>query len=140
MGYTPGGTDAQQQSGGQDGKTTLVTSVIEQNNAKQAPAPALGQASTPAPVSVIHAVAQRAETDPKLKSVVKVVAAGQASKDQLELFQTNLNDSASQNHTTGQKRGAAANEKVRSKKRKSSNDPQLSTTGGETAEQEPRKV
>ncbi|KAF9698759.1 hypothetical protein EKO04_003103 [Ascochyta lentis] len=51
-----------------------------------------GPASTPAPDPVIHMLAARAGTDPELKAVMKIVAAGQASKDQLEFFQTHINE------------------------------------------------
>jgi hypothetical protein len=60
--------------------------------AQKAPAPTPGPASTPAPDPVIHMLAQRAGVDPELKSVMKIVAAGQASKDQLEFFQTHINE------------------------------------------------
>jgi len=59
---------------------------------QKAPAPTPGPASTPAPDPVIHMLAQRAGVDPELKSVMKIVAAGQASKDQLEFFQTHINE------------------------------------------------
>jgi hypothetical protein len=59
---------------------------------QKAPAPIPGPASTPAPDPVIHMLAQRAGVDPELKSVMKIVAAGQASKDQLEFFQTHINE------------------------------------------------
>ncbi|KAF1913886.1 hypothetical protein BDU57DRAFT_558825 [Ampelomyces quisqualis] len=59
---------------------------------QKAPAPAPGPASTPAPDPVIHMLAQRAGVDPELKSVMKIVAAGQASKEQLEFFQTHINE------------------------------------------------
>lgn len=48
--------------------------------------------STPAPDPVIHMLAARAGTDPELKAVMKIVAAGQASKAQLEFFQTHINE------------------------------------------------
>ncbi|KAG9187645.1 hypothetical protein G6011_05516 [Alternaria panax] len=51
------------------------------------PAPA-----APAPDPVIHMLAARAGTDPELKAVMKIVAAGSASKDQLEFFQTHINE------------------------------------------------
>ncbi|KAJ4982779.1 hypothetical protein SVAN01_11738, partial [Stagonosporopsis vannaccii] len=51
-----------------------------------------GPASTPAPDPVIHMLAARAGTDPELKAVMKIVAAGQASKKQLEFFQTHINE------------------------------------------------
>lgn len=59
---------------------------------QKAPAPTPGPASTPAPDPVIHMLAQRAGVDPELKSVMKIVAAGQASKDQLEFFQSHINE------------------------------------------------
>jgi hypothetical protein len=59
---------------------------------QKAPAPTPGPASTPAPDPVIHMLAQRAGVDPELKSVMKIVAAGQASKEQLEFFQTHINE------------------------------------------------
>lgn len=61
--------------------------------AQQAPPQtAPGPASTPAPDPVIHMLAARAGTDPELKAVMKIVAAGQASKEQLEFFQTHINE------------------------------------------------
>lgn len=59
---------------------------------QKVPAPTPGPASTPAPDPVIHMLAQRAGVDPQLKSVMKIVAAGQASKEQLEFFQTHINE------------------------------------------------
>ncbi|KAJ4374060.1 hypothetical protein N0V83_002799 [Neocucurbitaria cava] len=56
---------------------------------QQAPAPAT---STPAPDPVIHMLAARAGTDPELKAVMKIVANGSASKEQLEFFQTHINE------------------------------------------------
>ncbi|KAF2632536.1 hypothetical protein BU25DRAFT_436331 [Macroventuria anomochaeta] len=56
------------------------------------PQTAPGPASTPAPDPVIHMLAARAGTDPELKAVMKIVAAGQASKEQLEFFQTHINE------------------------------------------------
>jgi hypothetical protein len=138
-GGTETDTDAQQPSANQDGETPSVTSVTEQNSEQKSFAPGPGPATVPAPDYVIQKVAQRAGTDPEFNAVMKVVATGEASKDQLELFQAHINDSTPQNHTTGQKRGAAANEKVESKKRKSSDDPP-STTGEATAGEESRKV
>lgn len=49
-------------------------------------------ASTPAPDPVIHMLAARAGTDPELKAVMKIVAAGHATKAQLEFFQTHINE------------------------------------------------
>jgi hypothetical protein len=54
------------------------------------PAPQTNQ--TPAPDPVIHMLAQRAGQDPELKAVMKIVAAGQASKEQLEFFQGHINE------------------------------------------------
>lgn len=48
--------------------------------------------ATPAPDPVIHMLAARAGTDPELKAVMKIVAAGHASKEQLEFFQTHINE------------------------------------------------
>ncbi|KAF1833823.1 hypothetical protein BDW02DRAFT_569687, partial [Decorospora gaudefroyi] len=48
--------------------------------------------STPAPDPVIHMLAARAGTDPELKAVMKIVAAGNASKEQLEFFQTHISE------------------------------------------------
>jgi hypothetical protein len=59
---------------------------------QKAPAATPGPASTPAPDPVIHMLAQRAGVDPELKSVMKIVAAGQASKEQLEFFQSHINE------------------------------------------------
>ncbi|KAF2814994.1 uncharacterized protein BDZ99DRAFT_458946 [Mytilinidion resinicola] len=44
-----------------------------------------------APDPVIHMLAQRAGTDPELKSVMKIVARGEASPEQLEFFQGHIN-------------------------------------------------
>ncbi|KAF2105297.1 hypothetical protein BDV96DRAFT_509600 [Lophiotrema nucula] len=48
--------------------------------------------ATPAPDPVIHMLAQRAGTDPELKAVMKIVAEGRASKEQLEFFQGHINE------------------------------------------------
>ncbi|KAF1365772.1 hypothetical protein EJ07DRAFT_93542 [Lizonia empirigonia] len=61
---------------------------VEKNFPQSAPAPA----STPAPDPVIHMLAARAGTDPELKAVMKIVAAGHATKAQLEFFQTHINE------------------------------------------------
>ena len=55
-------------------------------------APPPQAAPTPAPDPVIHMLAARAGTDPELKAVMKIVAAGSASKEQLEFFQTHINE------------------------------------------------
>ncbi|KAF2132321.1 hypothetical protein P153DRAFT_415851 [Dothidotthia symphoricarpi CBS 119687] len=55
----------------------------------QTPTPAT---STPAPDPVIHMLAARAGTDPELKAVMKIVAAGQATKEQLEFFQIHIQE------------------------------------------------
>ncbi|KAF1941562.1 hypothetical protein EJ02DRAFT_455080 [Clathrospora elynae] len=55
-------------------------------------APPPAAPSTPAPDPVIHMLAARAGTDPELKAVMKIVAAGHASKEQLEFFQTHINE------------------------------------------------
>lgn len=57
-----------------------------------APPPAATPAPTPAPDPVIHMLAARAGTDPELKAVMKIVAAGSASKEQLEFFQSHINE------------------------------------------------
>ncbi|KAK7188649.1 uncharacterized protein CC84DRAFT_1161437 [Paraphaeosphaeria sporulosa] len=46
----------------------------------------------PAPDPVIHMLAQRAGQDPELKAVMKIVAAGQATKEQLEFFQGHISE------------------------------------------------
>jgi hypothetical protein len=56
------------------------------------PVPPPAAPNTPAPDPVIHMLAARAGTDPELKAVMKIVAAGQASKEQLEFFQTHINE------------------------------------------------
>ncbi|KAF3004022.1 hypothetical protein E8E13_000067 [Curvularia kusanoi] len=56
------------------------------------PQTAPGPASSPAPDPVIHMLAARAGTDPELKAVMKIVAAGQAGKEQLEFFQRHINE------------------------------------------------
>ncbi|KAF2867906.1 hypothetical protein BDV95DRAFT_164885 [Massariosphaeria phaeospora] len=48
--------------------------------------------TTPAPDPVIHMLAQRAGTDPELKAVMKIVAEGRASKEQLEYFQGHIQE------------------------------------------------
>ncbi|KAJ4293102.1 hypothetical protein N0V90_008384 [Kalmusia sp. IMI 367209] len=53
-------------------------------------APPANQA--PAPDPVIHMLAQRAGQDPSLKAVMKIVAAGQATKKQLEFFQGHISE------------------------------------------------
>jgi hypothetical protein len=45
-----------------------------------------------APDPVIHALAQRASTDMELKSVMKIVATGKASQQQLEYFQKHIDE------------------------------------------------
>ncbi|EMD89926.1 hypothetical protein COCC4DRAFT_56097 [Bipolaris maydis ATCC 48331] len=57
-----------------------------------APPPPAPPAPSPAPDPVIHMLAARAGTDPALKAVMKIVAAGEASKEQLEFFQTHINE------------------------------------------------
>ncbi|EOA81336.1 uncharacterized protein SETTUDRAFT_122975 [Exserohilum turcica Et28A] len=57
-----------------------------------APPPPATPAPTPAPDPVIHMLAARAGTDPELKAVMKIVAAGSASKEQLEFFQSHINE------------------------------------------------
>jgi hypothetical protein len=102
-GGTETGPDAQQSSADQGGRANPVTPVTEQNSVQKAPAPKSGPVSRPASDPRIHTIAQRAEEDPKLKSVTNIVAGGQASKEQLEFFQTHMNESAPQVHTTGKK-------------------------------------
>jgi hypothetical protein len=58
----------------------------------KAPQPAPQARQAPAPDPVIHMLAQRAGQDPELKAVMKIVAAGQASKEQLEFFQGHINE------------------------------------------------
>ncbi|ORY19855.1 hypothetical protein BCR34DRAFT_595300 [Clohesyomyces aquaticus] len=59
---------------------------------KPTPPAASSGSTTPAPDPVIHMLAQRAGTDPELKAVMKIVAAGQATKEQLEFFQGHINE------------------------------------------------
>ncbi|KAF2743643.1 hypothetical protein M011DRAFT_489579 [Sporormia fimetaria CBS 119925] len=47
---------------------------------------------TAAPDPVIHMLAQRAGTNPELKAVMKIVAAGQANADQLAFFQRHIQE------------------------------------------------
>ncbi|KAF2003832.1 hypothetical protein P154DRAFT_572664 [Amniculicola lignicola CBS 123094] len=56
-----------------------------QQNRPPPPAP-----TTPAPDPVIHMLAQRAGADPELKAVMKIVAAGKATEDQLQFFQRHI--------------------------------------------------
>ncbi|OCL00904.1 uncharacterized protein K441DRAFT_624957 [Cenococcum geophilum 1.58] len=49
-------------------------------------------AAQAAPDPVIHMLAQRAGTDVELKAVMKIVAAGQATAQQLEFFQGHINE------------------------------------------------
>ncbi|CAI6335737.1 unnamed protein product [Periconia digitata] len=58
----------------------------------KAPQPVPVAAQAPAPDPVIHMLAQRAGHDAELKSVMKIVAAGQATKEQLEFFQGHINE------------------------------------------------
>ena len=68
--------------------------------APPAPAPAPAPASAPRPGPgpgpssdpVIHMLAQRAGHDPQLKSVMKIVAAGEANPDQLQFFQRHIDE------------------------------------------------
>jgi hypothetical protein len=48
--------------------------------------------SSPAPDPVIHMLAQRAGTDTKLKAVMKIVAAGKATPEQLQYFQGHIDE------------------------------------------------
>ncbi|KAF2659248.1 hypothetical protein K491DRAFT_689374 [Lophiostoma macrostomum CBS 122681] len=54
--------------------------------------PAHNASTTPAPDPVIHMLAQRAGTDPALKAVMKIVAAGEANADQLAFFQGHISE------------------------------------------------
>ncbi|KAF2738373.1 hypothetical protein EJ04DRAFT_509547, partial [Polyplosphaeria fusca] len=56
------------------------------------PRPQPTKPTTPAPDPVIHMLAQRAGTDPQLKSVMKIVAEGRATKEQLEFFQGHIQE------------------------------------------------
>lgn len=51
-----------------------------------------GSSSGPAPDPVIHMLAQRAGTDPQLKAVMKIVAQGKATPEQLEYFQGHITE------------------------------------------------
>ena len=66
---------------------TPSTPVVE-HPARTTPAPAAQAAPDP----VIHMLAQRAGTDAELKAVMKIVAAGQATAQQLEFFQGHINE------------------------------------------------
>lgn len=48
--------------------------------------------SKPAPDPVIHMLAERANTNFKLRDIMKIVARGDASKEQLEYFQSHINE------------------------------------------------
>ncbi|KAF2102748.1 hypothetical protein NA57DRAFT_71733 [Rhizodiscina lignyota] len=54
------------------------------------PAPPQQQANTPDPV--IQMLAQRASTNPELKSVMKIVATGTANQEQLDYFQKHIDE------------------------------------------------
>ncbi|KAF2088793.1 hypothetical protein K490DRAFT_64007 [Saccharata proteae CBS 121410] len=56
----------------------------------QPPPPAPAAAQTPDPV--IHMLAERANTDYKLRDIMKIVAKGDATKEQLEYFQAHINE------------------------------------------------
>ncbi|OCL09160.1 hypothetical protein AOQ84DRAFT_388374, partial [Glonium stellatum] len=56
------------------------------------PRTASASAAQAAPDPVIHMLAQRAGTDAELKAVMKIVAAGQATAQQLEFFQGHINE------------------------------------------------
>ncbi|KAF2437146.1 hypothetical protein EJ08DRAFT_728819 [Tothia fuscella] len=69
--------------------------------------------TAPQPDPVIHALAQRASTDIELKSVMKIVATGKATQQQLEYFQKHIDEltkevKARQEAEAKQKRAAAA--------------------------------
>ncbi|KAL0262596.1 hypothetical protein SLS55_001564 [Diplodia seriata] len=49
-------------------------------------------ASKPAPDPVIHMLAERANTNFKLRDIMKIVARGDATKEQLEYFQSHINE------------------------------------------------
>ncbi|KAF2501244.1 hypothetical protein BU16DRAFT_555738 [Lophium mytilinum] len=69
----------------------------KQSVAPSTPTPAPGTPASAAagaqaaPDPVIHMLAQRAGTDPELKSVMKIVAKGEATPQQLEFFQSHIN-------------------------------------------------
>ncbi|EKG16959.1 hypothetical protein MPH_05784 [Macrophomina phaseolina MS6] len=48
--------------------------------------------SKPAPDPVIHMLAERANTNFKLRDIMKIVARGDATKEQLEYFQSHINE------------------------------------------------
>jgi hypothetical protein len=60
--------------------------------ATQAPRPAAPAASPQAPDPVIHALAQRASANQELKAVMKIVATGRASQQQLQYFQKHIDE------------------------------------------------
>ncbi|KAF2643268.1 hypothetical protein P280DRAFT_467321 [Massarina eburnea CBS 473.64] len=63
-----------------------------QPQSQRTPQAAPSQPQNPAPDPVIHMLAQRAGQDPELKAVMKIVAAGQATKEQLEFFQGHISE------------------------------------------------
>ncbi|KAF2840480.1 hypothetical protein M501DRAFT_931768 [Patellaria atrata CBS 101060] len=68
---------------------------IPASTPQHALAPAASTASAnapPAPDPVIHMLAQRATTDPELKYVMKIVAAGEATEKQLKYFQKHIEE------------------------------------------------
>ncbi|KAF2141008.1 uncharacterized protein K452DRAFT_319281 [Aplosporella prunicola CBS 121167] len=56
------------------------------------PPDANGVVSPPAPDPVIHMLAERANTNFKLRDIMKIVAKGDATKEQLEYFQGHINE------------------------------------------------
>ena len=68
------------------------TTVSVPKNLHSMPTPQIPSTSAPDPDPVIRMLAQRAGTDTGLKAVMKVVAAGSATKDQLEFFQSHINE------------------------------------------------
>lgn len=65
-----------------------VKNQVQPPHASQPPPPGPAPSSDP----VIHMLAQRAGHDPQLKSVMKIVAAGEANPEQLQFFQKHIDE------------------------------------------------
>ncbi|KAI9708812.1 MAG: hypothetical protein M1820_003767 [Bogoriella megaspora] len=76
-----------------------ATSPAQANGASRQPHPppqGSGPPSSTAPDAVIHMLAKKASSDPELTTLMKLVAAGQASEEQLKTFQQHIDSLTAQ--------------------------------------------
>ena len=94
QGYNEGNAVNRPNSPAVAAPTTHVQRLPEPTVKNQMQPPNVPPAPGPAPSSdpVIHMLAQRAGHDPQLKSVMKIVAAGEANPDQLQFFQKHIDE------------------------------------------------